>query len=213
MKEDRYAIPIAEQRVQEYIERSRFVTTVAPADTEAAAQSFIQQIREEFPDATHHCWAYVVGSPGSTARIGMSDDGEPHGTAGRPMLQVLLHSGLGDVVAVVTRDYGGVKLGKGGLGRAYSGGVRLALESILVGERIARRPLDLEFGYAALDAVRRLLSETQSTTDREIFEENVRLSVAVPLAEWARFHARFQDVTQGLGRVQEGAAPASGEPP
>ena len=99
----RFAIPARSHREEEVIQRSRFITSLAHAPTAEVAQAFIARIREEFPDATHHCWAFVAGPPGNTTSIGMSDDGEPHGTAGRPMLMVLQHAGIGDISAVVTR--------------------------------------------------------------------------------------------------------------
>ena len=110
-KNPRYPIPASLHRVEQEIERSRFITTVAPAPTVEEAKAFIARIREEFPDANHNCWAYVVGPPGSTGMAGMSDDGEPHGTAGRPMLTALLHGNVGDVAVVVTRYFGGTLLG------------------------------------------------------------------------------------------------------
>ena len=118
----RYLIPAQTFRNTEEIKHSRFITTVGHAPTVEAARSFVTQISQEFSDASHNCWAYVVG-PGTTSQIGMSDAGEPHGTAGRPMLMVLSHSGVGDICAVVTRYFGGKLLGKGGLVKAYSGGV------------------------------------------------------------------------------------------
>jgi hypothetical protein len=111
-----YRVPAGEHRARDEISRSRFVTTLAPAPSLAEAHAFVARVRAEFPDATHNCWAFVVGPPGSTGRVGLSDAGEPHGTAGRPMLTALLHSGVGDVAAVVTRYYGGTKLGTGGPG-------------------------------------------------------------------------------------------------
>ena len=126
----RYPVPAAVHRVEQEISRSRFITTVARASTIDEATDFIRRVGAEFADATHNCWAYVIGPPGDTARIGMSDAGEPHGTAGRPMLSALLYSGVGDVVAVVTRYYGGTKLGTGGLVRAYGGGVQQALATL-----------------------------------------------------------------------------------
>jgi uncharacterized YigZ family protein len=137
----RYPIPAARHRVEEEILRSRFVTTLAYAPTVEEARAFIDEVRVEFDDASHNCWAYVVGQPGSTAQNGMSDDGEPHGTAGRPMLTVLLHSGVGDIAAVVTRYFGGTLLGKGGLVRAYSGGVQYALESLPTAEKVEKSHL------------------------------------------------------------------------
>src|SRR6185437_606076 len=103
---------------------------IARVSTPDEAQLLVRELDVEFSDATHNCWAYVAGPPGSTSRVGMSDAGEPHGTAGRPMLTVLLHSGVGEIAAVVTRYYGGTKLGTGGLVKAYGGSVQLALESL-----------------------------------------------------------------------------------
>src|SRR5512146_1043212 len=136
MATDRYPIPARAHRTQEEIKRSRFITTLGAAATAEAASEFVALVTAEFPDATHNCWAFVAGPPGSTDRIGMSDAGEPHGTAGRPMLNALLHGRVGDIVAVVTRYYGGTKLGTGGLVRAYAGCVQHALETLPTTERV-----------------------------------------------------------------------------
>ncbi len=139
----RYPIPARSHRVEEEIKRSRFITTLGYTPDVEAARAFVAGVSTEFADANHNCWAYVVGPPGATAQIGMSDDGEPHGTAGRPMLTVLLHSGIGDICAVVTRYFGGTLLGKGGLVRAYSGGVQLALGDLPTLERVPRTELEV----------------------------------------------------------------------
>ena len=138
---NRYPIPLTVHRTEEEILRSRFITTVGHTPTVEAARAFIATVRAEFTDASHNCWAYLVGPPGSTAQIGMSDDGEPHGTAGRPMLTVLLHSEIGDICAVVTRYFGGTLLGKGGLVKAYSGGVQLALATLPLQEKVPKAEL------------------------------------------------------------------------
>ena len=132
----RYPIPAGICRVEEEIKRSRFIATLGYTPTREEARAFVDRVRAEFQDASHTCWAFLVGPPGSTVTVGMSDDGEPHGTAGRPMLNVLHHSGVGDLTAVVTRYFGGTKLGKGGLVRAYSGGVQRALELEAFMERV-----------------------------------------------------------------------------
>src|SRR5512136_3037013 len=139
----RYPVPAGSARVEETILRSRFIASAAPAATVEEARAFVAALRAEFSDATHNCYAYVAGPPGSTAQVGMSDDGEPGGTAGRPMLAVLLGSGVGDLVAVVTRFFGGTKLGTGGLVRAYSGGVKAALAQLPLQEKVSRRHLQL----------------------------------------------------------------------
>ena len=104
----RYPVPAARVRVEDRIEQSLFMTTVEAARSVDDAKAVLESVRKEFPDATHHCFAWVIGPPGSTNNTAAGDDGEPSGTAGRPMLKVLLNSGIGDVVVVVTRYFGGV---------------------------------------------------------------------------------------------------------
>ena len=118
----RYRIPARQSRVTHEVKGSRFIATAVCAPNVAAAKEFVARIKDEFSDATHNCWAWVVGFPGSTACNRSSDDGEPGGTAGLPILHALLNSGVGDIAVVVTRYFGGVKLGRGGLVRAYGGG-------------------------------------------------------------------------------------------
>ena len=197
----RYPSPGRVHRVEEVIQRSRFLTAVAHAPDADAAHAFVASIRDAFPDATHHCWAVVAGPPGSTTRIGMSDDGEPHGTAGRPMLTALLHSGVGEIVAVCTRWYGGVKLGTGGLSRAYSGGVVLALESLPRDERVERAEVEVSVGYPDVDAVRRYVAEEDFVVVSEDFGAEVRLVLGVPVEEMDALRARVADLTSGAGRV------------
>jgi uncharacterized YigZ family protein len=198
-----YPIPAGRHRVEQTVRRSRFITTLAPAPTAEAARAFIDAVRAEFPDATHNCWAYAAGAPGSSAAVGMSDDGEPHGTAGRPMLEALLHSGVGEVAAVATRYYGGVKLGKGGLQRAYSGGVKLALESLPLSERVERVARVVTIDYGALDSVRRVAAQLDVEIQAERFADDVLLEVAVPAGSVARFSDAIAELTAGKGWVRE----------
>lgn len=134
MKPAQYLVPDLEpgtfHRAEETIRRSRFIVTMARVTSPAEAKAFIERIREEHAHATHNCWAYNAGAPGDTAQVGASDDGEPKGTAGRPMLTAILHGGVGEVAAVVTRYFGGILLGTGGLVRAYQGSVKLGLEGL-----------------------------------------------------------------------------------
>ncbi len=197
-----FPVPARIHRVEETIQRSRFITTVAHAPDAEAAHSFVQRIRDEFPDATHHCWAFVAGAPGSTTSVGMSDDGEPHGTAGRPMLTVLLHSGIGEIVAVCTRYFGGTKLGTGGLSRAYSGGVKSALETLPVEELVARAHLAVQVGYPHVDGLQRLLEEVDGLLEHETYGADVRYEVRVPELRLAGFQRALADLTGGAGRVK-----------
>ena len=176
----RYPIPAGQARVEELILRSRFITTAAPAGSVDEARAFIATIRAAFSDATHNCFAYVVGPPGSTAQIGMSDDGEPSGTAGRPMLAVLLGSGIGDVVVVVTRYFGGTKLGTGGLVRAYAGGVKAVLAALTVQEKIARTTLTVRGPYRWVTPLERWLPEFEATIADQEFAADVLWRLSLP---------------------------------
>ena len=198
----RYPIPSRVHRVDETIQRSRFITTAAHAPDAEAAQAFIQAIRDEFPDATHHCWAFVAGPPASTTHIGMSDDGEPHGTAGRPMLTSLLHGGVGEIVAVCTRYYGGVKLGTGGLARDYSGGVKLALETLPTDEKVTRVWLVVTVGYADVDGMQRLIDELDIVVENEEYGAEVQYVLGVPSPDEEVLRTSVGDLTRGKGRVE-----------
>ncbi|NJD17834.1 MAG: YigZ family protein [Gemmatimonadetes bacterium] len=199
----RHRVPARVHRVEEVIQRSRFITTAARAPAPAAAHAFVQRIREEHPDATHHCWAFVAGPPGSTARIGMSDDGEPHGTAGKPMLTTLLHSGVGEIVVVCSRWFGGVKLGTGGLSRAYSGGAKRVLESLPTEERVDRVRVEVSVGYAEVAALRRLAADTEAWVEAETYGPDVCWTCAVPEPELERFRRGVTELSRGGGRVRE----------
>lgn len=198
----RYRVPARIHRVEEVVQRSRFTTTAARAPDADAAHAFIQTIRDEFPGATHHCWAFVAGPPGSTTHIGMSDDGEPHGTAGKPMLTALLHGGVGEIVVVCTRWFGGVKLGTGGLSRAYSGGVKLVLDTLPTEERVDRVTVEVTVGYAEVDALQRLVGEMEVVVEREEYGADVRYTCGVPEPALADFRRALADVTRGEGRVR-----------
>lgn len=197
----RYPVPAREHRAEEVIRKSRFITALARAPHAEAAQAFIEAIRAEFPDATHHCWAFVAGAPGDTASIGMSDDGEPHGTAGRPMLTTLLHSGVGEIVAVCTRYYGGTKLGTGGLSRAYSGGVKLALEGLPIREKVDRVTLEVVVDYDAVDGIQRLLPEVEGVVEGEEYGERVSYRVSVPEERAGELETAVAELTRGRGLV------------
>jgi uncharacterized YigZ family protein len=199
-----FPIPARVHRVEETIRRSRFITTTAHAPDADAAHAFVRRIRDEFPDATHNCWAFVAGPPGTTTHIGMSDDGEPHGTAGKPMLTTLLHSGVGEIVAVCTRYYGGVKLGTGGLSRAYAGGVKLVLETLPTEEKVERVALSVTVGYADVDALQRLVEETETIVEGEEYGASVRYRCAVPEPSVEAFRRALADATRGQATVEEG---------
>ena len=187
--------------MEESIERSRFICTVQRTITPDDAQSFIREMHAEFPDATHNCWAYVAGPPGSSDRIGMSDDGEPHGTAGRPMLTVLVHGGVGEIAAVVTRYYGGTKLGTGGLVKAYGGAVQLALATLPRAERVDYVEVQLMIAYPSVAAVQQLLPEVEAEVLAHDYGADVRYTLRLPRQNVAALRSAVADATRGQGTV------------
>ncbi len=193
----RYPVPAGTHRVESSVKRSRFIATAARAADPDAAHALVDRVRTEMPDATHHCWAFVAGAPGSTARIGMSDDGEPHGTAGRPMLNALLHAGIGEIAVVCTRYFGGVKLGTGGLSRAYADAVKLVLGSLPTVEKVERVRVSVTVGYPEIDALRRLFAERDVVVEDEEYGAEVRYSLAVPAPDLEGFRETLAELSQG----------------
>ncbi|AJE86989.1 hypothetical protein SLNWT_6613 [Streptomyces albus] len=184
------------------VNRSRFLCALAPAATEREAQDFVAGIRARHPDASHHCFAYVIGADASVQKAG--DDGEPGGTAGVPMLQMLLRRDLRYVVAVVTRYYGGVKLGAGGLIRAYGGAVGEAIDAL--GTRTRRR---FRIATVTVDHQRagKLENELRATGRqvREVrYAESVALEIGLPDAEVDAFRAWLADATAGTAVLELG---------
>jgi uncharacterized YigZ family protein len=192
-----YKIPAQTHRTEETIKRSRFIATLAHARSEEDGKEFISRIKNEFPDATHHCWAYVAGPPGDTARIGMSDDGEPHGTAGKPILTVLLYSGIGEIVAVVTRFFGATKLGTGGLVRAYSGSVKNALATLPVKEKKETLPLTIVFDYCKVNAVKQVMASFDAGIVHEEYKADVVFEIKIDQNEKESFIQALTDLTGG----------------
>lgn len=170
----RYPIPAATTHTEIQVLNSRFVASAAHTASVADAKAFIAAVRMAHPAANHHCVAYLVGY-GASVTAGLSDDGEPSGTAGRPMLAVLRGADLGDVTVVVTRYFGGTLLGTGGLVRAYSDAVRAVLAILPRTERIELCQLRIDVSYAAYATARRILEAHQVVILQETFAELVQI--------------------------------------
>ncbi|AQS70748.1 YigZ family protein [Streptomyces pactum] len=184
------------------INRSRFLCALAPAATEQEAQAFVAAVRKEHADATHNCWAYVIGADAAVQKA--SDDGEPGGTAGVPMLQMLLRRDMRYVVAVVTRYYGGVKLGAGGLIRAYGGAVGEALDDL---GTLTRRRFRLATVTVDHHRAGRLQNDlrTAGRAVRDVrYAEAVTLEIGLPEAEVDTFRAWLADATAGSAGFELG---------
>lgn len=192
-----YRIPVAPVDVEEVIKNSQFTTRLRHVETAQEAKDFIRQMNQRYPDATHHCWAYIVGDPQSTTLIGCSDDGEPSGSAGKPMLNILQHADVGDIVAVCTRYYGGTKLGTGGLTRAYGGGVKLAMEKLSIKLKIDYSRVIIRISYRQLKDCEHLLKDYQTRNLQIDYQGEVRLSVELASEQLKAFKIALENKLKG----------------
>ncbi|MFH8476619.1 YigZ family protein [Streptomyces sp. NPDC018000] len=184
------------------INRSRFICALAPAATEQEAQDFVARIRREHPTATHNCFAYVIGADASVQKA--SDDGEPGGTAGVPMLQMLTRREMRYVVAVVTRYYGGVKLGAGGLIRAYGGVVGEALDELGTVTRQRFRLATITVGHQRAGKLENDLRATGRSVREVRYAEAVVIEIGLPDADVEEFRGWLADATAGEAGLELG---------
>ncbi|MFN2108131.1 MAG: YigZ family protein [Anaerolineae bacterium] len=193
---NRYFIPARETRVEIIVVNSRFIATAAPVFSVDEAKAFVARIREEFADASHNVPAFVVGH-GSSVIAHCSDDGEPSGTAGRPALAVLQGSDLGDAAVVVTRYFGGTKLGTGGLVRAYSEAVREVLRALPLAERVPTHTVMAAVPYNLFEQTRLLVAEHRGEILGETFAGDVTLTARFPVKHFPGFQAALQELSAG----------------
>lgn len=188
-------ISIANEFRHEYVvEKSRFITTVYPCSTEEEAQAFIGRINKEFWDARHNCTAFALGPKQEQQRS--SDNGEPSGTAGKPMLEVLKKTGITNIAVVVTRYFGGIKLGAGGLIRAYSHSVAETLRLAPKELHTIRTELQTTIEYALYGAVERYLQDAQLHYEAS-FGELITLTILVAPNDVERIQKELQDMSHG----------------
>ena len=189
-------IPAAETRVELTVVNSRFIATIAPAFSVDEARAFVSRVRAEFADASHNVPAYVIGH-GAATIAHCHDDGEPSGTAGRPMLAVLQGSGLGDVALVVTRYFGGTKLGTGGLVRAYGDAARAALAALPRAEKVATVTALVEAPYPLLERLRLLAAAHGGLTLDEEFAAAITLTLRFRAERFDAFAAALRELSHG----------------
>ena len=197
----RYPIPAQQTRSEIEVLNSRFIATIAPAFSMEQARQFIAEIKAEFSDATHNVPAYVIGH-GSTVTAHCNDDGEPSGTAGRPALAVLSGSGLGDAVVVVTRYFGGTKLGTGGLVHAYSDAVRAVLEILPRAEKVLVHTLMVALPYAAFERLRLLVEAHAGQILDESFAADVTVTARFAVDSFPAFERALLELSHGAWRAE-----------
>ncbi|MBL8968301.1 MAG: YigZ family protein [Spirochaetaceae bacterium] len=189
-------VPYEPVRRECVVVNSRFIASLAPADGVEEARAHIARVRAEFPDATHNVPAFVIGGGNSSTEF-CSDDGEPSGTSGRPLLAVLKGSGMGNLVVVVTRYFGGTLLGTGGLVKAYTEAGRLVVEAARRAAMVETHRLELDLPYHFFDRLRIVAAECGAEIVAEDFAESVRLAVEVAGGDAERFQARLGEISSG----------------
>lgn len=182
--------------------KSRFIATVRSCETESEAIGFIEEMKKKYWDARHNCSAFVLGSRGELTRC--SDDGEPSGTAGRPMLEVLTGSGVRNVCVVVTRYFGGVLLGTGGLVRAYTQAVQAGLANCRIGRMRKGREMVVVTDYNWIGKLLYLLGNEGIEPKSSDYTDKVTLSLVVPLEDFEHLHKQMVEVTNGRVEIVPG---------
>ncbi|PHM66391.1 YigZ family protein [Xenorhabdus stockiae] len=192
-----YLIPAASVSFTEEIKKSCFITLLEHTSGVDEAKSFIQRIKQQYPDARHHCWAFVAGAPDDSQQLGFSDDGEPTGTAGKPMIAQLIGSGLGEITAISVRYFGGIKLGTGGLVKAYGNGVQQALKLLETEYKIPQKQYQIQCEYAQISMVEQLLQQFSGQVLASEYTENVTLQVSLPATLADEIGNKLRDLSRG----------------
>ncbi len=195
-----YLIPLAGVEFREEIKKSIFITTLAHTPGIEAAKQFIDDIKSQYHDARHHCWGFVAGRPQDSMLWGFSDDGEPSGTAGKPILAQLSGSGIGELTAVVTRYSGGIKLGTGGLVKAYGGGVQQSLKLLQTIEKKITTNVCLELDYEMMPVAQSVMAQYAASETDAQYMESVKLVVEVELMKVEEFTQTL--INKSAARIQ-----------
>ncbi len=181
--------------------KSRFIANVYPADTEEEALSFVEKIRKKHYDARHHCFAYIIGSGGEKKRA--SDDGEPQGTAGKPILEVMEGAGLCNAVVIVTRYFGGTLLGTGGLVRAYSMAAREGIEASVIIEKKTGQLAEILADYTEVGKMQYLFGERKLPVIDTQYTDKVLFTVIVPDEDVGALRKKLMELTSGREELSD----------
>ncbi|TGN40705.1 YigZ family protein [Marinobacter confluentis] len=175
-----YPVPAGLLERETEIKKSRFIARVVPVSNREQVKAWLAEARADHPDARHICWAYQIGQPGAAAEAAMNDDGEPSGTAGKPILGVIQHKDMGDVLVMVIRYFGGVKLGAGGLVRAYAGAAESVLSEV---ERVVQKPLEevrVNIGFADEQPLRHWCESNDAVIENVDYGATVKVTMELP---------------------------------
>ena len=165
------------------IKKSEFIAYAYPVISREEAMFHVEQLREQYADARHHCWAYIIGDPNNTTSAGFDDDGEPNGTAGKPILNVLQHKSIGNVIIIVVRYFGGIKLGAGGLTRAYAGSAQAAVDMMTLKDYVPLIQVQILAEFATEAQCRYVVESLNGRIDDVTYSKQVTLTVTLAEAD------------------------------
>ena len=165
------------------IKKSEFIAYAHPVSSREQAMFHVEQLREQYPDARHFCWAYIIGDPDNTTSAGFDDDGEPSGTAGRPILNVLQHKSIGNVIIIVVRYFGGIKLGAGGLTRAYAGSAQAAVDEMTLNPYVPMAQIQILAEFATEAQCRYIIESLDGHIDDVAYSKQVTLTATLAEAD------------------------------
>lgn len=165
------------------IKKSEFIAYAYPVTSREQAMFHVEQLRVKYADARHHCWAYIIGDPNNTTSAGFDDDGEPNGTAGRPILNVLQHKSIGNVIIIVVRYFGGIKLGTGGLTRAYAGSAQAAVDEMVLLPYVPMAQVQIIAEFATEAQCRYVVEDLGGHIDDVTYSKQVTLTVTLAEAD------------------------------
>ncbi|MGO2386240.1 MAG: YigZ family protein [Psychrobacter sp.] len=165
------------------IKKSEFIAYAYPVTSREQAMFHVEQLREQYPDARHFCWAYIIGDPDNTTSAGFDDDGEPSGTAGRPILNVLQHKSIGNVIIIVVRYFGGIKLGAGGLTRAYAGSAQAAVDEMVLNPYVPMTQVQILAEFATEAQCRYMIESLGGYIDDVAYSKQVTLTATLAEAD------------------------------
>jgi len=197
-----YPIPTQQSVAEIEIKKSRFIAYAQGIGSREEGMNWLEELKVQYPDARHHCWAYLLGDPNCATNAGMGDDGEPSGTAGKPILNVLNHKGVGDVMIVVIRYFGGIKLGAGGLTRAYGQAAQAVMELLPVEQQVEMTGFSVTCDFALEQAVRHWLSQLKGIIDSVDYSQQVNMQIQLPTESKETFIQHMQ-ANSCLYKVQE----------
>ncbi len=193
-----YPVPANQVETLYEVKKSKFIACAAYTNSRDDAKALLDSVKQRYPDARHHCWAYVIGNPNSPVCAAMADDGEPSGTAGKPIFNVLQHKNIGDIMIIVTRYFGGIKLGAGGLVRAYSSAAQQAIDALEIRHDVKFENFNIATDFKHEQFIRHLVEQAGGKIARCDYSQEVTMQIQLPASQTEEFNEKVASVTSNV---------------